>query len=113
MVTLLFIFALSLMRVIATRTINEYATRYPKAKGALRSWVKEMENSDFDSHNELKEKYPSASVINTKRVVFNINGNNYRLIVDIEYRIRMVFVTWFGPHKDYDKIDAETIEYET
>jgi len=71
-----------------------------------------METSNFNSHNELKEKYPSALIINRKRVVFNINGNNYRLIVDIEYRINLVFVVWFGAHKDYDQLDAEKITYE-
>jgi mRNA interferase HigB len=71
-----------------------------------------METANFSNHNELKEKYPSASVINKKRVVFNINGNNYRLIVDVEYRIKLVFVVWFGTHSEYDEIDAETIEYE-
>ena len=100
------------MRVIATRTINRYAENYPKAKGALRAWVKELETSNFNSPNELKEKYPSASVINRKRAVFNINGNNYRLLVDIEYRIKLVFVVWFGTHKEYDQIDVETIEYD-
>ena len=100
------------MRVIATWTINRYAENYHKAKGSLRAWTKELEASNFNSHNELKEKYPSASVINRKRVVFNINGNNYRLLVDIEYRIKLVFVVWFGTHKEYDRIDVETIGYD-
>lgn len=59
----------------------------------------------------LKEHYKNSSIINSKRVVFNIHGNTFRLIVDIEYRLKIVFIVWFGTHKEYDKINAETISY--
>lgn len=62
--------------------------------------------------NELKAKYRNASIINSKRVVFNIKGNEYRLVVDIEYKLKIVFIVWFGTHKEYDTIDAKTISYE-
>ena len=58
-------------------------------------------------------KYKNASIISSKRVVFNIKGNEYRLIVDIEDKMRIVFIVWFGTHKEYDKIDAEEVNYES
>jgi mRNA interferase HigB len=60
---------------------------------------------------ELKVQYRNASILNSKRVVFNIHGNSFRLVVDIEYRLKIVFVVWFGTHKQYDNIDAKTISY--
>ena len=59
----------------------------------------------------MKEQHLSASIINTKRVVFLIHRNKFRLIADIEYRLGIVFIVWFGSHKDYDKIDVKTIKY--
>ncbi|MHB8338563.1 MAG: type II toxin-antitoxin system HigB family toxin [Ignavibacteriaceae bacterium] len=60
-------------------------------------------NAVWASPNELKKQYPNASIISNKRVVFNIKGNKYRLIADIEYRIGIVFIVWLGTHKGYDK----------
>jgi len=60
---------------------------------------------------ELKQQFKSASIISNKRVVFNINGNKFRLIVDIEFRLKIVFIVWFGTHNEYDLIDVKTIEY--
>ena len=65
----------------------------------------------MEKHNELKEQIRNASVIGDKRVVFNIHGNKYRLVVDIGYRLQIIFIVWTGTHKAYDKIDAKTIEY--
>jgi len=67
--------------------------------------------AEWNNAAELKARYRSASVLNNKRVVFNIHGNTYRLIVGIEYRLKIVFVVWFGTHKQYDKIDTKTISY--
>ena len=70
-----------------------------------------MEFANWQNPNELKEQHLSASIINNKRVVFNIHGNKFRLIVDIEYRLGIVFIVWFGSHKEYDKIDVKIIKY--
>lgn len=99
------------MRVIAIQTLKRYWETYHKAQQALLSWHEEVEIAQWSSPNELKMQYRNASVINEKRVVFNIHGNSYRLIVDIEYRLKIVFVVWFGTHKEYDKIDARTVSY--
>ncbi|TKG91630.1 type II toxin-antitoxin system HigB family toxin [Puteibacter caeruleilacunae] len=72
----------------------------------------EVKYSDWNNANELKAEYRNASIIGDKRVVFNIKGNDFRLIVDIEYRMKIVFIVWFGTHVEYDKIDVKRIRYE-
>ena len=102
------------MRIIKEKTLTEYAklSKYKQAEQALKAWIYEVRYSNWNNANELKSKYGSASIISSKRVVFNIKGNDYRLIVDIEYKLKLVFIVWFGTHKEYDKIDAKTIRYE-
>ncbi|SDD90412.1 type II toxin-antitoxin system HigB family toxin [Niabella drilacis] len=99
------------MRVIAVRTLRDYCAGFVQAEQALLSWYKEASAANWNNPNELKAQYRSASVLNDKRVVFNIHGNAYRLLVDIEYRLKIVFVVWFGTHKQYDKIDAKKVGY--
>jgi len=99
------------MRVIAVKTLKDHAAQFHQAEQALFSWYEEAITADWKNPNELKEQYRNASILNDKRVVFNIHGNSYRLIVDIEYRLKIVFVVWFGTHKQYDKIDAKIISY--
>lgn len=99
------------MRIIAIKTIKEYIAEFHQAQQPLLSWHEEVASALWNNPNELKDQYRNASVLNEKRVVFNIHGNSYRLIVDIEYRLKIVFVVWFGTHKQYDKINAKTISY--
>ena len=99
------------MRVIAIKTIKEYIAEFHHAQQALLSWHEEVASALWNNPHELKDQYRNASILNEKRVVFNIHGNSYRLIVDIEYRLKIVFVVWFGTHKQYDKINAKTISY--
>lgn len=102
------------MRIIKIRTLTEYCRfdKYKQAEEALKAWIYEVKYSTWDNSNELKTKYRNASILSSKRVVFNIKGNDYRLIVDIEYKLKIVFIVWFGTHKEYDKIDAKEIRYE-
>lgn len=100
------------MRIIATQTLRNYIRAYPKAEQSLLAWNQEAESAYWNSPNELKEQYRNASVLSQKRVVFNIHGNHYRLIIDIEYRLKIVFIVWFGSHGEYDKINARTISYD-
>ncbi len=99
------------MRVIAVKTLKDYAKEFHQAEQALFSWYDETILAEWNSPGELKAQYGNASILNNKRVVFNIHGNSFRLIVDIEYRLKIVFVVWFGTHKQYDNIDAKTINY--
>jgi len=102
------------MRIIKEKTLSDYCilSKYKQAQESLKAWVYEIKFSSWDNANELKSKYRNASIISSKRVVFNIKGNDYRLIVDIEYKLRIVFIVWFGTHSEYDKIDAKTVSYE-
>ena len=102
------------MRIIKEKTLAEYCrlSKYKQAEESLKAWVYEVRFSTWNNAKELKSKYGNASVISSKRVVFNIKGNDYRLIVDIEYKLKIVFIVWFGTHVEYDKIDAKTVSYE-
>jgi len=102
------------MRIIKESTLTEYCkqSKYQQAEESVKAWIYEVRFSTWNSTNELKAKYGNASIISSKRVVFNIKGNDYRLIVDVEYKLKIVFVVWFGMHKEYDKIDAKTVSYE-
>jgi mRNA interferase HigB len=71
----------------------------------------ETTSSDWSNPNELKTHYRNASILSEKRVIFNIHGNSFRLIVNIEYRLKIIFIVWFGTHKDYDQLGAKTISY--
>jgi mRNA interferase HigB len=99
------------MRIIAVKSLKAYWEEYVLAKQALFSWYEEVESANWNNPNELKAQYRNASLITDKRVVFNIHRNTFRLVVDIEYRIKIVFVIWFGTHKQYDKIDIKKLEY--
>src|SRR5690606_34603991 len=99
------------MRVIAVKTLKAYWEAFPQAEQSLLSWHEEANVVDWNNPNELKAQFRNASILTDKRVVFNIHGNTYRLIVDIEYRLKIVFIVWFGTHKQYDKIDAKTVNY--
>ncbi|GAB3358708.1 type II toxin-antitoxin system HigB family toxin [Arachidicoccus ginsenosidivorans] len=99
------------MRIIAVRTLKEYIEEFPLAEQALLSWHEEATLAGWSNPNELKAQYQNASILTAKRVVFNIHGNSFRLIVDIEFRLKIVFIVWFGTHSQYDKIDAKKISY--
>lgn len=79
----------------------------------MKSWVDEVKKAEWSQPSEIKEQYRSASVLKNHRVVFNIKGNDYRLIVAIAYQYQAVYVKFIGTHKEYDAIDAETVEMES
>lgn len=101
------------MRIIKEKTLKDYckSAKYRKAAESLKAWVFEVKYSTWNSTADLKSKYRSASILSSKRVVFNIKGNEFRLIVDVEYKMKLVFVVWFGTHMEYDKINALTVNY--
>ena len=102
------------MRIIKVKTLHNYC-RLPKYKSAgkqIRAWIYEVKYSEWDSASDLKLKYKNASIINSKRVVFNIKGNDFRLVVDVEYKLQIVFVVWFGTHEEYGKMDVKEVKYE-
>lgn len=100
-----------MFNIITSRTINEYCQQYPEAAQALRKWYSDFSRASFNNANELKAVYRNASLVADNRVVFNISGNKYRLVVRISYAYKAVMVKWFGTHQEYDKIDVTTVQY--
>nr|WP_294877305.1 type II toxin-antitoxin system HigB family toxin [uncultured Pedobacter sp.] len=99
------------MNIITKRTILYYAEQYPVAKVALVTWLNEFGRTNFENFNELKQVYGNASLIANHRVIFNIKGNDFRLIVSINFRTQAGYIIWFGSHKEYDKINAAEIKH--
>lgn len=97
------------MRIIAKKVLREFYERYEDAKEPLLSWYREVEKEDWDTPAKVKEKYRNASILADNRVIFNIKGNKYRLVVKIKYEYRMVYVRFVGTHAEYDVIDAEEV----
>lgn len=97
------------MRIIARSTLVAFWLVHPSSKDQLEAWYKETEKADWESPAEIKKRYPSASFLPDNRVCFNISGNNYRLIVKVNYSFHMVYIRFVGTHAEYSKINAETI----
>lgn len=97
------------MRIIAKKALREFWEQYPDAEEALLAWYREVEKEDWDTPAKVKEKYRSASVIRDSRVVFNIKGNDYRLVVKINYAYRVIYIRFVGTHAEHDEIDAEEV----
>ena len=97
------------MRVIAKRSLREFWLQHSDAKGPLEAWHAEALKASWQTPQEVKEQFGSASILKTGRVVFNTGGNKYRLIVSIDYGRQTCFVKFIGTHKQYDSIDAETV----
>ncbi len=100
------------MRVIARNTLIRFWESHPLAEQPLKAWFDEVRCASWKTPQEVKAVFRSASVISNKRVVFNIKGNDYRLITDIEYKLGLVFIVWIGSHKEYDKVDVKDVTYD-
>ncbi len=100
------------MRVIAKKTINAYRDCYPEADGSLRAWVALVESKNFRHFMDLRETFNSVSAIEDDCVVFNIKGNHFRLVTRVSYLRQIVYIKWFGRHKDYDKINPLEVKHE-
>lgn len=98
------------MRVIAVSTLRAFWKLYPDAEQPLKAWYAEATSATWTQPADIKAQYRSASVLKNRRVVFNIKGNDYRLIVAIAYKLQIVYVKFVGTHKQYDAVDAETVE---
>ena len=90
------------MNIITRRTILFYIEKYPLASNSLKAWYHEMSNAEFASFNELKNVYGNARIVANNRVVFNIKGNTFRLVVSINFKKQALYLIWFGTHKEYD-----------
>lgn len=97
------------MRVIAKRTLRNFWEKHADSEHQLKAWYNEAEQADWKSPNDIKQDYPSASILEDNRMVFNIKGNNYRLIVRINYKYGVVWIRFIGTHAEYDKVNATKI----
>jgi mRNA interferase HigB len=101
------------VKVLVKKTLLYYVQLYPQAENQLLMWYHEITKLDFRNFNELKSVYGNASVVNNQRVVFNIKGNDFRLVVSVNFEQKACYIIWFGSHKEYDRIDVETISFDT
>ena len=97
------------MRVISIKRLREFWGRFPDSEGALKTWYAAAEAASWENPTDIKAQYRSASILKGSRVVFNICGNKYRLVVHILYPFSVVYIRFVGTHKEYDAIDAEVI----
>ena len=99
------------MRIVSKKTLREFwqQPKYADSQGQLEAWHEEASKADWSTPQELKAQFTNASILQDSRVVFNIKGNDYRLIVKINYPYKMVYVRFVGTHKMYDEINAVTI----
>ena len=97
------------MRVISRKTLKDFWERHADAEQALKAWFHEAKSTRWKSFTDIKARYRSADALPGNRVVFNIKGNTYRLIVRLHYNTGIIFIRFIGTHAEYDKIDATTI----
>ena len=97
------------MRVIALRTLREFWEQHPDAQQSIQAWYRDARSSKWSAPTDITDVHGNASVVGNNRVVFNIQGNQYRLVVAINYPHGIVYIRFIGSHRDYDRIDVTTI----
>ncbi len=105
------------MRVIARRTLRAFLDGLasqkdqPAVKAALDAWFAEVSRADWANAADVKRRYATASIVTAERIVFNIKGNAYRLVVAVDFEKGIVWIKWIGSHADYDRINVSEVEY--
>jgi mRNA interferase HigB len=105
------------MPIIARRTLREFVERrrgykdQPALKAALDAWFDEVKKVRWSSAADVKQSYATASIVSADRIVFNIKGNDYRLVVAVDFQKGIVWIKWIGTHRDYDRIDAKEVRH--
>ena len=97
------------MRVITLRPLKKFWEEKPDAEKSLKAWLAEAKAADWKNPADIKAQFRSASILQDSRVVFDICGNKYRLVVKINYPISIIYIRFIGTHREYDKINAEEI----
>ena len=106
------------MRIIARRTLREFVEGrrgykdQVALKAALNAWFDEVKKARWSSAADVKRAYATASIVSADRIVFNIKGNDYRLVVAVDFEKGIVWIKWIGAHKDYDKIDVKEVRHD-
>ena len=96
-------------RIFAKSTLREYWEKHPETEQYLKTWYDTAMNSVWRTPNEVKQTYVNASILKNSRIVFNIKGNSYRLVVKFNFDKQWIFIRFIGTHSEYEKIDADTI----
>jgi mRNA interferase HigB len=106
------------MRIIARRTLRQFVDSLsaskdrPAVKAALDAWFDEASKAAWKNTADVKRRYVTASIVTAERIVFNIKGNDYRLVVAIDFDKAIIWIKWIGTHKAYDKIDVAKVQYD-
>ncbi|MGL6241494.1 type II toxin-antitoxin system HigB family toxin [Pseudomonas sp.] len=100
------------MRIIAISQLKSFLRKYPDSEQSFLAWIDEARNAEWQTPADIKEHFATASILKSRRVVFNIKGNDFRLVVAVAYRFGAVYIKFVGTHKQYDAIDADTVEME-
>jgi len=100
------------MKIIAIKALRKFWECHPDVEQHLKAWVSEVRRANWMQPAEIKAQYRNASILKNRRVVFNIKGNDYRLVVAVAYRFESVYMKFVGTHAQYDAIDAGTVEME-
>jgi mRNA interferase HigB len=99
------------MKIISLGVLRDYWVKRPDSQQPLQAWVSEVRHTTWMQPADIKATFRNASILKNRRVVFNIKGNDHRLVVAIAYRHQQVFIKFVGTHEEYDAIDASTIEF--
>ena len=97
------------MRIISRKILREFWEKHPDTQQAIQSWYADVKRANWTSPSDIKRIYRNASIIANNRVVFNIKGNNYRIVIAIQYEFGIVYIRFVGTHAEYDKIDATSV----
>lgn len=100
------------MRIIAVKTLRDFWNCHPDAEQPIKAWVDEVKQAHWENSHQIKAQYRHASILKSRRMVFNLKGNAYRLVVAVAYRYGAVYIKFIGTHRQYDAIDADTVEME-
>ncbi|MBI4560097.1 MAG: type II toxin-antitoxin system HigB family toxin [Candidatus Hydrogenedentes bacterium] len=97
------------MRIISRKALRVFWEEHPEARQALQTWYADVKHAVWKSPADIKKTYRNASLVANNRVVFNIKGNQYRLVVAVQYKFQIVFIRFVGTHREYDRVDAATV----
>ncbi|KTC22742.1 MULTISPECIES: type II toxin-antitoxin system HigB family toxin [Pseudomonas] len=100
------------MRIIAISHLKAFSEKHPASKQPLLSWIDEARQARWSTPADIKAQFGNASILKSRRVVFNIKGNDYRIVAAVAYRFEAIYIKFVGTHEQYDGIDADTVEME-
>ena len=98
------------MHLVSIPPLLAFAKKHPHAKQAIQTWCDEVKKAQWTQPSDIKAQFASASILKSRRVVFNLKGNDYRMIVSVAYYTGFVYVKFIGTHAEYDAVDADTVE---